>query len=514
MNDQPHRGRSNRRDTSARRQKVHQAPWALLTNPFEPLRIFSDDQIEAIHNNALRILKEIGMRVLLPEAREKFRQAGVKVDEATLRIYPEEGFFDEALSKTTPTFTIHGRNPARNVIIGGKHAVFVNVGGAPNVSCLDKGKRHGNWEDFQQMLKLGHMLNALHAHAGYAPEPIDVPVNIRHLKTTQAYATLTDKAYFGFTYTRQRMRDAFEVARLSRGLSEEEAIAQPNFFAIINTNSPLQLDAAMSYGAMGCAELGVPLVVTPFTLEGAMAPVTLPGALSLQHAEALVGIALHQLTRPGAPVAYGSFTSNVDMRSGAPAFGTPEYVKSAIAGGQLARRLKLPYRCSNTNASNAPDAQATYEGAMSIWGALMGGCNLMAHGMGWLEGGLTASYEKYIIDAEMLQIMAASFQPEVVNEDTLAIEAIREVGPGGHFFGAQHTLARYDTAFYTPLLSDWRTFEQWSADGAPDATKRANKIWKQLVADYEKPPIDPAYEEAVNDFVERRIAEGGAGIDV
>jgi trimethylamine--corrinoid protein Co-methyltransferase len=221
-------------------------------------------------------------------------------------------------------------------------------------------------------------------------------------------------------------------------------------------------------------------------------------------------LTLAQLVSPGCPVVYGGFTSNVDMRSGAPAFGTPEYIKAALAGGQLARRYNLPYRSSNTNASNAPDAQATYEGAMSIWGAIMGGVNLMAHGVGWLEGGLTASYEKYIIDAEMLQTMATFLTPEVVDAETLALDAIREVGPGGHFFGAQHTLRHYETAFYSPLLSDWRNFEQWTAAGAPDATRRAQGIWRQLLADYEPPKLDAGHQEAMRDYAARRTAEGGA----
>jgi trimethylamine--corrinoid protein Co-methyltransferase len=260
------------------------------------------------------------------------------------------------------------------------------------------------------------------------------------------------------------------------------------------------------------AKFNQPLCITPFTLLGAMAPVTLAGALTQQNAEALAAITLSQLVRPGAPLIYGGFTSNVDMRSGAPAFGTPEYIKAALIGGQMARRYKMPYRSSNTNASNWPDAQATYEGAMSIWGAIMGHCNMMIHGIGWLEGGLVASYEKYIIDAEMLQIMSEFCQPVIVDESTLAVDAMRDVGPGGHFFGTQHTLDRYETAFYTPLLSDWRTFQQWSADGAMDATKRANKIWKTMLAEYVPPPLDPARAEALDAFIARRTEEGGAPI--
>jgi trimethylamine--corrinoid protein Co-methyltransferase len=257
------------------------------------------------------------------------------------------------------------------------------------------------------------------------------------------------------------------------------------------------------------AQMGQAVIVTPFTLSGAMAPASLAGALALQNAEALGVIAFTQLVRPGAPVVYGAFTSNVDMKSGAPAFGTPEYTRAAMAGGQLARRYGLPYRSSNACAANAVDAQAAYESEMSLWGAVMGGANLIKHGAGWMEGGLVASFEKLIVDAEILQMMAEFLQPLEVSDDTLALDAMREVGPGGHFFGAAHTLARYETAFYAPMVSDWRNFESWREAGALDAAQRANRIWKQLLAEYVPPPLDPAIDEALKDYVARRKAEGG-----
>ena len=240
-----------------------------------------------------------------------------------------------------------------------------------------------------------------------------------------------------------------------------------------------------------------------------MSPATLAGALAQQNAEALAVIAFTQMVRAGAPVLYGGFTSNVDMKTGAPAFGTPEYTRAAIAGGQLARRYNLPYRSSNACAANSVDAQAAYESEMSLWGAILGHANLVKHGAGWMEGGLVASYEKMIVDAELLQMMSEFLQPIVVDDDTLALDAIAEVGPGGHFFGAAHTLARYETAFYAPMVSDWRNFETWREAGAKDATQRANAIWKQLLAEYQPPPLDPACAEAVTDFVERRKREGG-----
>ncbi|MGE3833129.1 MAG: trimethylamine methyltransferase family protein, partial [Parvibaculaceae bacterium] len=284
-------------------------------------------------------------------------------------------------------------------------------------------------------------------------------------------------------------------------------------YTVVNTNSPLKLDSPMSNGIIQMAKRGQMVCVTPFTLAGAMAPVTIAGALAQQNAEALAGVALAQLVRPGAPVVYGGFTSNVDMKSGAPAFGTPEYMKACIVGGQLARRYGLPYRTSGTNAANAVDAQAAYESVFSLWGAIMGGGNQIIHAAGWMEGGLVASYEKYALDIDLLQMVEEFLKPLEVSEDALAIDAMREVGPGGHFFGASHTLARYTDAFYAPLISDWRNFQQWQSAGSPQASQKANTLWKQALAEYAPPPLDPAIAEAVGAFIARRIEEGGETAD-
>jgi trimethylamine--corrinoid protein Co-methyltransferase len=260
----------------------------------------------------------------------------------------------------------------------------------------------------------------------------------------------------------------------------------------------------MSDGLIAMAEAGQPVVATPFTLAGAMAPATLAGALAEQHAEALFMVALAQIVLPGAPMVYGGFTSNVDMRTGSPAFGTPEYVQAQLATGQLARRVKLPFRSSNVTGSAVVDAQAAYESEMSIWGAVLGGASLLYQGAGWLEGGLTASFEKLVLDAELLQQMARLLEPPKIDDDELGLDAIAEVGPGGHFFGSAHTLARYETAFYQPFLSDWRNFETWQQDGARTATERANRIWKQLLAEYEPPPLEAGVAEQLDEFIERR----------
>ncbi|HJW20951.1 MAG TPA: trimethylamine methyltransferase family protein, partial [Candidatus Limnocylindrales bacterium] len=282
---------------------------------------------------------------------------------------------------------------------------------------------------------------------------------------------------------------------------------EPTLMTIVNTNSPLRLDGPMSDGLIEMATWGQPVVATPFTLAGAMTPTTLAGALAQQHAEALFMVSLAEIVRPGTPMVYGGFTSNVDMRTGSPAFGTPEYVKASLATGQLARRVGLPHRSSNVTGSVVVDAQAAYESEMSIWASVLGGASLLYQGAGWLEGGLTASFEKLILDAELLQMMSEVLTPIEVSDDTLALPTIAEVGPGGHFFGTAHTLERFETAFYRPMLSDWRNYETWQEDGARTATQRAHGIWKQLLAEYEPPPLDPGAAEALDAFVDRRKRE-------
>jgi trimethylamine--corrinoid protein Co-methyltransferase len=356
-------------------------------------------------------------------------------------------------------------------------------------------------------MRVVQSLNIVHQDGGGGIEPLDLAPETRHLDVTRASLEILDKTFTAWTIGRAMTEDVADLMCIAFGVDRDGLAQRPVILGGINTNSPLQLDIPMAEALIALAELGQPVVVTPFTLAGAMAPITLAGALVEQNAEALAGIALTQIVNPGTPVVYGAFTSNVDMKTGAPAFGTPEYAKAQFASGQLARRHGLPFRSSNTTASNVVDAQAAYEGGMSLWSTVMAHTHLIHHAAGWLEGGLTASFEKLIIDAEMLQMMAELLNSIEVDDDTLGFDAMAEVGPGGHFFGAAHTLERYETAFYQPMVSDWRNFETWEESGGLTATQRANGIWKQLLAGYEAPANDPAVLEALDAFVAQRKEE-------
>ncbi|MDE0756087.1 MAG: trimethylamine methyltransferase family protein, partial [Woeseiaceae bacterium] len=385
--------------------------------------------------------------------------------------------------------------------------VFASVGGPAFVSDLDKGRRPGNYAELCDYLRVIQSLNIIHQEGGGSFEPMDLPPETRHLDLYIAQLTLLDKNAQAYALGRERTADCLEMTRIAFGETHEEFSAQPAVLAIINTNSPMQLDTPMTEAVLELAAAKQVSCITPFTLAGSMSPATLAGTLAQQTAEVLAVVTLAQIVQPGAPVMYGAFASNVDMRSGAPALGTPEYTKMALASGQLARHLGLPFRSSNTTTSNCVDAQSAYESEMSLWGAVMGHTNLVNHAAGWLEGGLTASFEKLIIDAEMLQMMAETLRPILVNDDELALDAIAEVPPGGHHFGTAHTMARYETAFYAPIVSNRQNFEAWQESGSIDAASRANGTWKALLSTYEKPPIDAAIENELQSYVAKRKEE-------
>ncbi len=507
------RRRAGGRAGHERSRLPQQRPFRQPRFPYEPTRAISDDEVEAIHRASLRVLAEIGLDFLDPDAREHLKRAGADVREGSERVRFDPAMIEEVVRTVPAEFTLHARNRERHLRIGGSWTAFGTVGSPPNVADLDRGRRIGHREDYQNLLRLGQSLNSVHFLAGYPVEPVDVHHGVRYLHATHDALTLMDKAIHCYSLGRQRNLDVLEMVRIARGVDDATLDVEPSVFTVVNTSSPLRLDTPMSQGVIAFAERNQIVCITPFTLSGAMAPVTLAGALVEQNAEALAGIVLTQVVRPGAPVIYGGFTSNVDMQSGAPAFGTPEAMRTSMIGGQLARRYGVPYRSSNVNAANALDAQAAYESVFSLWGAIMGGVNLLMHGAGWMEGGLHASYEKMILDAALLGMVEAFLEPVVVDDDTLALEAMAEVGPGGHFFGVGHTQSRFKTAFHKPLLSDWRNYETWQEAGSPELPSKANRIWKELLAAYEPPPMDPAIREELDAFVARRVAEGGVPTD-
>ncbi len=499
-------GRRGRQQSGA---SITQLEWREIENPYRAIEILSDDQIEAICETAYRILEEVGMDILHEDARDLLKRAGADVEAGSDRVRFDRGLVREALSRAPSEVTLHARNPANTLRLGGNRIAFGSVASAPNASDIAGGRRSGNQADYRDFLRLGQMLNIVHFFGGYPVEPVDLHPSTRHLDCIRDFAVLTDKVYHAYSLGRERIADAIEITRLAYGCSENGLADRTRIFTIINTSSPLRLDGVMIDGAFEMARNNQLCVITPFTLSGAMSPVTIAGALAQQHAEAIAGMALLQLHTPGCPVAYGGFTSNVDMKSGAPAFGTPENARAALIGGQLARKVGVPYRSSNVNASNCVDAQATYESQMSLWAAVMGHANFLMHGAGWIEGGLCASFEKMIIDAEMLQAMAEFMLPPPVDEASLGLDAIKDVGPGGHFFGTAHTLERYESAFYAPLVSDWNNYENWRDSGSKDATQRAHAIYRQMLDHYEAPPLDEARAEAIEDFISRRKADGG-----
>jgi trimethylamine--corrinoid protein Co-methyltransferase len=503
MTIEPGRRRGSRRTAGA----FGQLPWRTVRNPYSPVEILDADGVDTLHRASLRILAEIGVEVLGDRAIDLLARAGARVDRATRNVRLDPGQVEELVALAPGTFTLHARNPARNVTLGDRHVVFSSVGGPAFVTDLDRGRRPGNHADFLDYVRVIGALDIIHQEGGGPLEPTDLPVPTRHLDMYHALVTLLDKTWHCLGAGRTVVDDAIEMACIARGVDRDRLAAEPSLMTIINTNSPLRLDGPMSDGLIEMAIHGQPVVATPFTLAGAMSPATLAGAIAQQNAEALFMVALAQLARPGAPMVYGGFTSNVDMRTGSPAFGTPEFVKAAFATGQMARRYGLPWRSSNATASNVVDAQAAYESEMAIWGAVMGGVSLLYQGAGWLEGGLTASFEKLILDAEMLQMIAEVLVPFRVDEAEIGVEAMAEVGPGGHHFATAHTLERYETAFYRPILSDWRNFETWHEDGARTATDRANLIWKRLLAESEPPALDPGTAEALDAFVSRRRRE-------
>jgi len=490
---------------------IRQLPFAQLVNPYRPIEILSADQVEAIIDGAFTILETRGMRFLEPASRDLLAAAGAERVDELGTMHLDRGLVREKLALVPREFGLRARNRAHDIRIGGRNLVFASVGGPAFVHDLDNGRRPGRHAEVCDFLKVVQSLNIIHQESGGPFEALDLPPETRHLDLYLAQMTLLDKNCQAYALGGVRTRDCIEMNRIAMGVTHEELARDPAVMAIVNTNSPMQLDIPMTEAVVELATAGQACCITPFTLAGSMSPATLAGTLAQQTAEVLAVMTFAQTVKPGAKLIYGSFASNVDMMSGAPALGTPEYTKAAFASGQIARRLGMPLRSSNTTSSNCVDAQAAYESEMSLWGSIMGGANLVYHAAGWLENGLTASFEKLVVDAEMLQMMAEVLRPIEVNADQLALEAIAGVEPGGHHFGTAHTLAHYEHAFYAPMISSRQNFESWQESGSLDTARRANTLWKRLLAEYQRPPMDAAVEEALNDYVARRKQEIARG---
>ena len=497
--------RSNRRSV-AQRSIV---PIQPLTNSLPPSTVLDEAGIEAIHQASLRLLKETGLLIIdYPPALETFRAHGAKVEGEM--VWLDEDTLMHFVQQAPATFTQLARNPANNLPIGGRHTVFAPVYGPPFVADLDRGRREGTIQDFRNFVKLTYMAPHLHSAGGTLCEPNDIDVNERHLDMLLAHITLNDKAFMGSVTHADNARDTVTMAEILFGPAAIQE--HPAVVSLINASSPLRFDDRM-FGALEVyARAGQAVIVTPFIIAGAMSPSTLAGTIAQQNAEALFGICYAQMINPGAPCIYGSFLANIDMKSGAPCFGTPENALAIYAGAQMARRYGLPYRSGgNFTASRIPDAQAGYESAGTMWPTVQAGTNFVLHAAGWLEGGLITGYEKFILDHEICGIMATYVNGIGLSEEDFAWDAFDEVGPGNHFLGAQHTIRHYETAFYQHTIFNMDNYEKWEEEGSQDTYQKANAKWKQMLKDYEAPPLDEAKAEELQTFVEQRRAEIRAG---
>ena len=501
-----HRKAGGRRAKHAARQLKDLGTAAFIERKIPYFEVLDEEGLQAIETNADTVLEEVGIEFRdFPEALELFKDAGADIDGERVR-FPR-GLCRFIIQESAPAeYTQHARNPERNVIIGGKRTVLVPAYGSPFVRDLDKGRRYATIEDFRNFIKLAYMSPGLHHSGGTVCEPVDIPVNKRHFDMVYSHIKYSDKPFMGSVTAPSRAQDSVDMAKIVFG---DEFVEQNTVMtSLINANSPMTFDATMLGAATVYARHNQATMISPFLLAGAMSPVTVAGTATQILAEALAGMAYVQLVKPGAPVIFGTFASSISMQSGAPTFGSPEPTLVLYIAAALARRLGVPFRSGGgLCASKIADAQAAYESANTLQSAALAGVNFMLHTAGWLEGGLAMGYEKFIMDADQANMIAILLGGVDMSENGLAMDAIREVGPGQHFLGAAHTQANFEQAFYRSPIADNNSFEQWKEDGSLDAAQRANRIWKEMLDTYEAPPLDPAIDEALQDFMARRKAE-------
>ena len=475
-----------------------------ITSKVPTYDMLSDEGLAIIEANAETVLEEIGINfVENPAALERWRNAGADVRGE--RVHIPRGLARTLCATAPATFTQRARNPLRNVKIGGKDLVLAPVYGPPFVRDQSGGRRYATMEDFTKFVKLGYMSKWLHHSGGTICEPTDVAVNKRHLDMLQAHMLYSDKPFMGSVTEPVRATDSVEMCKILFG--EPDGLTEPSMISLINVNSPMTFDGVMTGALEVYAEAGQGCIISPFIVGGAMAPVSVMGTLTQVLAEVLAGVAYSQLIRPGAPVIFGAFVTSIDMNSGAPTFGTPEASKILYGAGQLARRLGLPYRSGGgLCGSKLPDAQAGYETANTLNAAMLGGVNFMLHACGWLEGGLVSSFEKFVLDADQLGTLHGLASGVETDSNGQAMDAIREVGPGGHYLGCAHTQANFKTAFWRSEVFDYKPFETWAEEGARSSAELGQARVERLLADYEQPSIDPGIQEALADYIAKRKA--------
>jgi len=495
------RGREARRSARARRSALS-VPY--ITRNIPLTEVLSAEGLEIIERNADTLLEEIGIEFRdFPRALDLFRAAGCDIQAARVR-FPR-GLARKLCATAPAEYVQHARNPERSVVIGGDNMVFAPNYGSPFVHDLDRGRRYGTLEDFQNFVKLACLSPYIHHSGGTLCEPVDLPVNKRHLEMVYAHLKLSDKPFMGSVTKPERAEDSVRICELLFGAEFVER--NTVLTSLINANSPLVWDATMLGAAAAYARSNQACIITPFILSGAMSPVAVAGTLTQVLAEVMAGTAFCQLIRPGAPVVFGTFVSTLSMQSGAPTFGTPEASLAIFGAAQLARRMNMPFRTGGSlTASKIPDAQAAYESAQTLAPTVLAGANFVLHAAGWLEGGLTASYEKFVLDFDQLGAMRVLAKGVDLSENGQGMEAFRQVEPGGHFLGCAHTQANFETAFYRSNIADNNSVEQWREEGGKDAATRANAVWKAMLAEYEPPPLDPATDEAIRAFIDQRKA--------
>jgi trimethylamine--corrinoid protein Co-methyltransferase len=516
MDDTQTTARRNNRGGGREAKRAARAARSAVTIPYITRKVpyyevLDEEGLATIERNADTILEEIGIDFRDdPEALEIWKNAGADVQGE--RVHFPRGMCRSLVQNHAPReFTQHARNSDRSVVIGGKNTVFVPAYGSPFIRNLDEGRRYARLEDFQNFVKLAYLAPSLHHSGGTICEPVDLPVNKRHLDMVYSHIKYSDKAFMGSVTAPERAEDSVALAKIAFGDNHIDPLTGKNktmLVSLINANSPMTFDATMLGALKVYARANQATIVTPFILAGAMSPVTVAGTAAQTLAESLAGMAFAQLVSPGAPVIFGSFAASVSMQSGAPTFGTPEPALVLYVMAALARRLGVPFRSGGgLCGSKIPDAQAAFESANTLLPTCLAGVNFVLHTAGWLEGGLSMGYEKFVMDVDQAGMMQTLLAGVDLTENGQAMDALREVGPGKHFLGCAHTQANFETAFYRSPLTDNNSFEQWEAEGGQDLTKRANTYWKKQLAEYEAPALDPAIDEALLDFIHRRKSE-------